>query len=193
MKKKWLNKSNLGNALFFAILLVFIFSSDAKSWVMQGLMKVGFFQPEVNQLANTKPIYTTSVKFANQEGQVVDLDNLRGKVVFINFWATWCPPCIAEMPTINNFYQKYKDNSNLVFLMVDVDGDLRKSEQFMQRKNFSLKVWSAASEIPNNFLNESIPTTVILDKKGKMVFHHEGGADYENKDFQQFIGKLIAE
>lgn len=194
MKKKWLNKSNLSNLAFFAVLLFFILSADAKSWLIEGLMKVGLFQPDVTQnLSNKTNQANLKVQFVSNEGKLVSLEDLKGKVVFINFWATWCPPCIAEMPTINAFYQKYKSNKDIAFLMVDVDGNFDKSVKFMQRRKFDLPVWNAASAIPADYLNQSIPTTVILNKKGDIVFKHEGGADYENKDFQQFIEKLIAE
>lgn len=192
MIKKWITKSNIGNALFFIAMMVLIFNADAKSWLMQGLMKIGFFQPEISQTTAFKETQPSiaDVQFIDVNGQQVNLSSLNGKVVFINFWATWCPPCIAEMPSINAFYQKFKDNPNVVFLMVDVDGNFKKSEKFMQRRNFDLKVWNAASSIPETYLGGSIPTTVILDKQGRLVFRHEGGADYENKDFQESINKL---
>lgn len=194
MKKKWLNKSTLSNLAFFAVLLFFILSADAKSWLIEGLMKVGLFQPDVTQnLSNKTNQANLKVQFVSNEGKLVSLEDLKGKVVFINFWATWCPPCIAEIPTINAFYQKYKNNKDIAFLMVDVDGNFDKSVKFMQRRKFDLPVWNAASAIPADYLNQSIPTTVILNKKGDIVFKHEGGADYENKEFQQFIEKLIAE
>lgn len=194
MKKKWLNKSNLSNLAFFVALIFFILSTDAKSWVIEGLMKVGFFQPNVTQDSSKSSAKANlNLQFINNEGKLLSLDDLKGKVVFMNFWATWCPPCVAEMPTINAFHEKYKNNKNLVFLMVDVDGNFTKSVKFMQRRKFDLTVWNAASAIPADYLNQSIPTTVILNKKGDIVFKHEGGADYENKDFQQFIEKLTTE
>jgi thiol-disulfide isomerase/thioredoxin len=195
MIKKWLTKSHIGNALFFIAMMVLIFNTDAKSWVMRGLMEIGFFQPETHQteVSNETKSAVADVQFVNSGGESVTLSALEGKVVFINFWATWCPPCIAEMPSINAFYQKFKDNPNIVFLMVDVDGNFKKSEKFMQRRNFDLKVWNAASAKPENYLGRSIPTTIILNKQGKLVFRHEGGADYENKEFQEFIEKLASE
>ncbi len=195
MFKKFLTKSNIGNALFFLAMLVLIFNADAKSWVMQGLMKIGFFQAEISQTITSKETQPAiaDVEFVDVEGQRISLSALKGKVVFINFWATWCPPCIAEMPSIHKFYEKFKNNPNVVFLMVDVDGNFNKSEKFMQRRKFDLKVWNAASAIPETYLGNSIPTTVILNKRGELVFRHEGGADYENKDFQESINKLSSE
>jgi thiol-disulfide isomerase/thioredoxin len=195
MSKKWITKSNIGNALFFLAMMVLILNNDAKSWVMQRLMQIGFFQPEIHQTIVPKetPPAIADVQFIDVDGQRISLSALKGKVVFINFWATWCLPCIAEMPSIHAFYQKFKDNPNVVFLMVDVDGNFKKSEKFMQRRNFDLKVWNVASAIPETYLSNSIPTTIILDKQGQLIFRHEGGADYKNKDFQESINKLASD
>jgi thiol-disulfide isomerase/thioredoxin len=114
-------------------------------------------------------------------------------VVFINFWATWCPPCIAEMPSINNMQKKFKDNKDVVILMVDADNQLEKSQAFMKKHQYDLKVFTPASQIPATLLGGSLPTTVLLNKKGEIVFRHEGAADYENEDFQDYIEKLAKE
>ncbi|MCU7375709.1 TlpA disulfide reductase family protein [Paucibacter sp. O1-1] len=93
---------------------------------------------------------------------------LKGKVVFINFWATWiCAPCVAEMPSINALQDRFGDNDDIVFLMVDVDGNDEKSAKFMKEHQFDLNVFKAASAIAPVFMQGTIPTTVILDRKGK--------------------------
>ena len=78
------------------------------------------------------PTTATDVSFKDKSGNVVQLNDLKGKVVFINFWATWCPPCIHELPSIDQLRQSLKDNKDIVFLMVDVDGDIDKSSAFME-------------------------------------------------------------
>ncbi len=126
----------------------------------------------------------------NLDGKEVSLKDYRGKKVMLNFWATWCPPCIAEMPSISKLYNRFKDNKNVVFLMVDVDGNTKKSTRFMEKKNYSLPVYTPASAIPSSILDGSIPTTLIVDKKGKIVFKHTGGADYGNEKLIKFLDDL---
>jgi thiol-disulfide isomerase/thioredoxin len=121
------------------------------------------------------------------------LTDFKGKVVFINFWATWCSPCIAEMPSINNMQRKFKDNKDIVILMLNADNQIEKSQAFMKKHQYDLKVFTAASQIPAELLRGALPTTVVLDKNGKNVFRHEGAADYENKDFQDYVKKLASE
>lgn len=118
------------------------------------------------------------ISFLDEHKKAVALNDLKGKVVFINFWATWCPPCVREMPSINNLKKHYKNNKDLVFLMVDVDGNYDVSKKFMEKNNLDLPLYMPNGEIPSRFLGNSIPTTVILDKTGKMVARIEGGRDY---------------
>ena len=123
-------------------------------------------------------------------GAVVHLSDLKGKVVFINFWATWCPPCIAEMPSIDRLHKKYKEGDDVVFLLVDVDRNFRSSVEFMKRQKFSLPVYIAETAIPIAYFSGSMPTTIILDKAGNVVFQHIGAADYDNTKVESFIDQL---
>lgn len=133
----------------------------------------------------------SDISFQGEDGKTVSLNALKGKVVFINFWATWCPPCIHEMPSINELKQSFNENDNIVFLMVDVDNKMEKSSAFMQENNYDLPVYVPASEIPSNYLGGAIPTTVILDKRGEMVGRMEGGRDYSDPQLVSAINELV--
>lgn len=198
--KKWLTWSNISTAIFIIFIAAMLISPTVKGVVIQGLMKIGLFQPDTPNESKAAPLASnanenekTGILFKDENGKVIDLGDLKGKVVFINFWATWCPPCIAEMPSINQFQEKFKDNENFVVLMVDADNNLEKSQKFMKKNGYSLKVFTPASQIPAEFLGGALPTTVLLNKKGEIVFRHEGGADYSNKEFQDYIVKLTKE
>lgn len=198
MKKyKWLTASNIFTALMVILIIAMFVNPNVKGTLMQGLMKIGLFQPDVSEQNTEGTASNTAensdVLFRDKSGKTVNLKDLKGKVVFINFWATWCPPCVGEMPSINQLYEKNKDNKNIVFLMVDMDGNLDKSQKFMSKNNYSLSVVIPASNIPTSFVDQSIPTTVLLNKKGEIIFKHEGGADYTNKEFQDYLVKLTKE
>lgn len=131
------------------------------------------------------------VQFIDSQGKTVSLSDLKGKVVFLNFWATWCPPCIAEMPSINKLKQSFKDQDDIVFLLVDVDNNLKKSTEFMRKKNYDLPVYVPAGAIPSAYLEGAIPTTVILDKKGEIIARIEGGRDYSSPGMLKALNQLI--
>jgi len=191
MKKQWFKLSNLLNGVFLAAALVLIFNPSAKALAIQGLMKVGLFQPRLTEAeVKTSVAAIPDVAFKNPEGKVVRLSDLKGKVIFINFWATWCPPCVAEMPSINALYNKLKSNPNIVFLIVDADGNFQKSVPFMQKKKFTMPLYQLASAVPPELVSRSIPTTTIIDKTGRTVFHQEGSADYSGQKIIDYLNKI---
>ncbi len=134
---------------------------------------------------------TAGISFKDEQGNTVELSSLAGKVVFINFWATWCPPCIHEMPSINDLRKSFKDNDQIVFLMVDVDGEIEQSSAFMKDNKYDLPVFIPNSNIPSDYLAGAIPTTVILDKKGQMADRMEGGRDYSTPEIKKGLQALI--
>lgn len=136
---------------------------------------------------------TPDLKFKDENGQIISLRSLKGKVVFINLWATWCPPCIYEMPSINKLKNTFKDNDDLVFLMVDVDGKINQAKKFMERRKFDLPVHIPASEIPRELFGGSIPTTIIVNKQNDIVGRHVGGADYAAQEVIDMMSKLLNE
>lgn len=137
------------------------------------------------------PVAESPVSFKGEDGKIVALGSLKGKVVFINFWATWCPPCIQEMPSINELKKSFNGNQDIVFLMIDVDSEMEKSSAFMKENSYDLPVYVPASEIPSDFLGSAIPTTVILDKSGQIAARMEGGRDYTNPDIVKALNELI--
>lgn len=198
LNKKYLSNITTGILIGFVASL-FLFPAF-KGKVMQGLMKVGLFQPDIPNLSKEQSTGDLSasqeeanVSFKNPKGEVVQLSSLKGQVVFINFWATWCPPCIAEMPTIQTLYSEFKDHKEAVFMMVDVDDKREKSQDFMDKRKFDLPIYTPVSSIPSSYLGGAIPTTIVLNKQGKIVFKHEGMGDFSNEEFRTFINQLIAE
>ncbi|SEK56151.1 TlpA family protein disulfide reductase [Parapedobacter koreensis] len=181
--------------------IVLLLSPDAKAWVSRGLMAIGLYKPDLatdkadklEQPSPTEAVGKPSVFFTDGDGDRIDAANQQGKVVFINFWATWCPPCIAELPSIDKLYQQFKDNEEIVFVMVDVDSRYEQSKQFMADKKLTLPVHVPSGNIPGHWLGSAIPTTIILDKQGQLAARHEGMADYSRPEVVEFIQKLIAE
>ena len=186
--KKKLTVSNLLNGLFAVLVIALLVSTSTRVLLIQGLMKVGFFQPNIKP--GEKTFAPADVIFEDEKGQTTALSSLKGKVVFINFWATWCPPCVAEMPTINKLSNKLRGNTNIQFIMVDVDHDFSKSGPFMQQHQFNLPLYQAVNAIPDAMLGASIPATVIIDKNGRMVFQHAGTANYGGDDMVAYLTSL---
>ncbi|MDB5011305.1 MAG: resA 4 [Mucilaginibacter sp.] len=188
---KKLTLSHLLNGFFAIIIVIIIINPSAKSLLIQSLMKVGFFQPDLSPKVRTDHVATLpELTLQSSDSKTLYLPDQKGKVIFMNFWATWCPPCIAEMPSINELRKKLKENKNIVFIMVDVDHDFSKSVPFMSKHGFGLPIYQANDVIPENLLGRSIPTTVVFDRNGKMVFRNEGSADYNNAKVLAYLMQL---
>ncbi|NQD72217.1 TlpA family protein disulfide reductase [Sphingobacterium shayense] len=190
------------------ILIVILVAIPATRSIFQkGLMKLGFFQPDLKtpvvQDAEKPPIEPESslqastdgsqVSFQDDGGKILKIQELKGKVVFLNFWATWCPPCKAEMPSIQALKDKFEGDQadKIAFLLVELEQDKEKAHAFMKEGGMDLPIFYPASEIPPTWLGQSIPTTLILDKEGNVAAHHEGMADYSTDNVFEFITELI--
>ena len=133
----------------------------------------------------------------NPQAQLVDASNnaldftaFEGKVVFVNNWASWCPPCIAEMPSIQELKTRLKDEE-VVFVMVSFDQDPGKAESFIDKRKFDFDVYFPGEKYP--YLTSSIPATFILNKRGEVVSQHVGMADYGSDEFADRLKALAHE
>jgi thiol-disulfide isomerase/thioredoxin len=101
------------------------------------------------------------LEFAGEEGGTVRLSQLKGNVVLVNVWATWCGPCKMELPIVQRMYDRYSDR-NFVVLAVNVDADRKRVEPFLKRFYISLPVYSAAPEDVAQMTAMGIPSTFII-------------------------------
>ena len=185
-------KKNAVTMLLGAFVLVLIISPDAKSWMLQQLVTVGLFKAEIKKEAvNDNSSVNTEFAFTNSTGITATTASLKGKVVFVNFWASWCPPCRAEMPSLNNLYKKLKDDNRFVFLFMNEDEDKKKTIQYLDKNNFIIPLYERSGNVPNEIFSGTLPTTIVLNKQGKIVLKHEGMAGYNTDEFIKQLKDLL--
>lgn len=130
------------------------------------------------------------VQMVNSDNQPVTFSDLKGKVLFVNNWASWCPPCIAEMPSIQELKRRLK-GGNIEFVMVSFDDDHEKATKFISKRKYDFNVYFPGQQYP--FETSSIPATFIIDKNGKTVVRYVGMADYGNGDIANQLKALANE
>jgi thiol-disulfide isomerase/thioredoxin len=124
-------------------------------------------------------------------GTVIDFNQYRNKVVFINLWATWCGPCRSEMPGINNLYQKTgTDDIAFVMLSVDRPGDVSKVKAYVERNAYTFPVFIPDQSLPEQLNVRAIPATFIIDKQGKIHKSQMGAANYDTPDYIKLLNNL---
>jgi thiol-disulfide isomerase/thioredoxin len=112
------------------------------------------------------------------DGRSMTLSQLKGKVVFLNFWATWCPPCRGEMPSMEALYQRFK-NDGLEFVAVDLRESQPEVKDFITDNKLTFPVaLDATGNVGNNYNIQSIPSTYIIDRDGKIIVQAVGGRSW---------------
>ena len=184
-------KTNISTVLFILFMGILFFNADARTLLIKGLMSTGLYNASAPSVSDgPDDVIPEDLTFRSEDGEVLNLSANKGEVYFINFWATWCPPCRAEMPSINSLSSKVKNKDRINFIMVDVDNKIASSVKFMRKNSFQLKVYSGESAIPEHIFNGTLPTTVIVGPKGNIVFRHTGMADYDNPEMINFLNTL---
>src|SRR6266545_4200437 len=109
------------------------------------------------------------LEFAGEEGGTVRLSQLKGNVVLLNVWATWCGPCRMELPIVQRLYDKYSDR-NFVVLAINIDADRNRVSPFLKRLNISLPIYYAAPEDAGQMTALGIPSTFVLAADRKVIY-----------------------
>jgi thiol-disulfide isomerase/thioredoxin len=119
-------------------------------------------------------------EFEDLSGQPVSLSKYRGKTVFLNVWATWCGPCVAELPSISKLAQNpaLKD---VVFLCVSVDENPESVRRFVKQQNpLAMTIVWSKGRVPDMFQSDAIPSTYLIGPDGRISAHEIGGQDWNN-------------
>lgn len=143
-------------------------------------------KPVINSLA---PDFTTKNILT---GQDIHLADYKGKVTLVNLWATWCPPCRGEIPSMNNFYQHYNGKVAIIAISVDESSD-NAVLNFANSYNMRFDVAHDTGMIAKTYGTGSIPTTYVINKKGEVVYRIVGSIDWESADIYNYFDRLVAE
>ncbi len=157
--------------------------------LQQVILYSGLFQAHPVENVSSQPPADLNMAMVSMSGDQVNLQQFRGKVIFINFWASWCPPCVAEMPTILKLSKEISD-PNVQFILLNLDQDRQKAKDFIKRKEITLPVYQPMSRIPAELSSSTIPATFIIDKSGRIALRRKGMAEYDTKAIRSLLQKL---
>jgi thiol-disulfide isomerase/thioredoxin len=124
-------------------------------------------------------------------GNKVEFSQYKGKVVFLNLWATWCAPCRSEMPSIQKLFDEV-DHDKIAFVMlsIDKDGQLERVKNFVKKQSYSFPIFMPSGYLIDQLQVPSIPTTFVLAKDGTIALKETGMKNYHTAKFKKFINGL---
>ncbi len=202
-KKKSTKKIWIEYGIIAAVVLILYATGlhrEVIGFAQRGLLATGLMNPKIEKIAPEADdvTETTRVEAAvpadfnmlliDQAGKPTSLEDFKGKVIFMNIWATWCPPCIAEMPNINKLHKEM--SKEVAFVMLSVDDDFETAKAFNKRKGYNLPIYALQSHRPAMYQSSTIPTTYVINADGELVFTHKGMGNYNTKKFKKFLKDL---
>lgn len=167
--------------------------TEVIGFMQRGLLATGLITPKIeNKHQNeTENVTTTAtpadfnLMLMDEDGNTLSLADFKGKAIFMNMWATWCPPCIAEMPNINKLYKEM--GHDVAFVMVSLDEDFETAKSFNNRKGFDLPIYTLQSRRPAMYQSTTVPTTYVISADGNLMLTHKGMANYNTSKFRSFL------
>ena len=173
------------------VFLVLLFSAEASSAKNTN----GKYDGNVNSFRWLKsPIAVNHVQFRNAQEMPVELSQFNGKIILLNLWATWCPPCIEELPALDRLQQRL-GTDKLVIVAVSLDDDIKLAgEMFFNRLSIkSMALYTESSEkIGRDFPVDVVPASFLIDRKGQAMGVLRGYVDWESAETDALIKRLIA-
>lgn len=183
LKKNWLN------IILLLIIALLIFPQTRKP-IQVVFSRLIAFAPSTVAIEDRKILDDYTWNLYNLKGKKINLKAAKGDVVVVNLWATWCPPCIAEMPSFQELYEDY--GGRVQFYFVSSEEKL-KLENFMNKNPYTFPVFRPGSVAPEGLQSNILPTTYVISKSGEIVVHKKGTADWNDPDFRNLLNKLLLE
>jgi peroxiredoxin len=156
-----------------------------RPWYADRLEKLGFF-------VFPAPVDVGDFSVETLSGGSYKLSAAKGKIVLLNFWATWCPPCRVEMPSIQALWDKTKDRP-FTIIAVSIDDDIGTVKTFIKEHNYTYPVYyDQTKQLGTDFNASSIPTTYIIDKRGRAIAGTKGSREYDSPEILALISELAS-
>jgi thiol-disulfide isomerase/thioredoxin len=182
-KKQWINA-----ALILGVILLLFTPIGFKLKVMASRLLSS--SAAVVKAELQVPLDSYKWELKDSEMQSFNFETQKGKVILVNFWATWCAPCIAEMPSMQELYNDY---GNRVAFMFVTNEEEQKVLDFLKRKNYDLPVYFPQTLEPQVLSSKVLPTTYIINKMGKIMVAETGTADWNSAATRKLLDSLLEE
>ncbi|MFK5974373.1 MAG: TlpA disulfide reductase family protein [Flavobacteriaceae bacterium] len=182
-------KKQIGIGLFLVGILVFLFT-PLGFMVRVQMSKLLSSSAAIIKTEMQTPLDTYQWLLVDQAGNDFNFERKRGEVILINFWATWCPPCVAEMPSLQKLYDDYGDR--VAFMFVAKDNSKRVTD-FLIKKGYTIPVYYTKTKNPDVLTSKALPTTYIISREGRIIVAEIGATDWNSQKIRSLLEELLKE
>jgi thiol-disulfide isomerase/thioredoxin len=168
--------------LISAVVFAMVFySNDPLARIESGSNNLDRLMADIGVGAHPFSNDPLEVKLLSTSGRYVGLDDYRGKIVFLNFWTTWCPTCITEMPSMEKLHQKLL-GKNFAMVTVNIQESASQVKNFFEKYKLTFTaLLDTTGEVSTDFGIRAIPTTFILDKSGQIIGRIAGPREWDSR------------
>jgi thiol-disulfide isomerase/thioredoxin len=178
------------STILFGLFIILMIIPQTRMPIQVFLQRTISFSPSEIEKEDRTVLKDYNWKLSDLNSNNVNLSESKGKVILINFWATWCPPCVAEMPGLQELHDHYKGKVDFYFVTND---NPEKINLFLNNKGYSLPVFRPIEESPNVLASKSLPTTYLISKKGEIIMRKVGAASWNSDKVHKAIDDLLIE
>jgi thiol-disulfide isomerase/thioredoxin len=179
-QKHWSN-------ILFLIFVILLLIPQTRQPIQVFLNRVIAFSPSEIDASDREALTDYEWYFKNENNKTVNFTQSEGRLTLVNYWATWCAPCIAEMPDLQKLYSDYKDEMDFYFITSEEPEVVKR---FLERENYALPVYYFLSPPPDILKSSSLPTTFLIGKEGDIIMKKTGAANWNSKTVRATIDKL---
>ena len=181
-------------ALFIVSLLFFFEHFYESPFTIQDINTPRSIENQFDQEKSSPGFIAPKFTLRNLQGNFDTLDNYKDQVVILNFWATWCAPCLVEMPFFETLYRRYR-SEGLTVLAISIDkGNDSKVQEFVDERGLSFPVLlDESGEAERLYPSVSIPFTYVIDRQGRVVMKVDGAKNWQSKETFEAIEFLLNE
>lgn len=182
-------KPSIQNILVLIVVLLLIIP-QTRTGIQVAINKisVAIFSPKAFSKEDQTALSPFIYKVQDMEGNRRGVEIGSGKITFVSYWATWCPPCIAEMPSIQSLYDDYGDKIEFL-LITNEDSEIVK--KFITKKGFTVPSVNPMMDTPKQLFERSIPTNYIIDQNGSIIIKEQGAADWNSQKVRDVLDGLL--
>jgi thiol-disulfide isomerase/thioredoxin len=177
--------------LLFYLLILSVLLPFSRKYLATGMNKLIMHRPAIMQEASQVLLVDGDYDWTlmDLDGTAISFREFKDEVIFLSIWATWCPPCRAEMPNIHNLFEQYGDR--VCFVLASQE-DPEILLRFLKVHNYTMPVYRLVQNPPSKLSISSIPTTFLITPGGKIAVRKTGAAKWDGKYFRAYLDDLLA-